>query len=241
MTHIVGGYPDLKTSEALLLEMCEAGVSFIEIQIPFSDPVADGPTIMSANQTSLENGTTPEDCFKLMKKVHSQTNVPLLFMTYFNIIHHYGVEAFCKKAKDAGAYGIICPDMPYDEEPAEKYLHHCKKNKLHAIQVISPITPDERLDKIGKIASGFVYCVGQKGTTGVRRSVDSSLGKYLKNVRRFIDLPLAVGFGISEKKHIDQVLEHAEIAVMGSKVINLLNERSSPKEIGNWLRKMLQS
>lgn len=240
MTHVVAGYPDMETCEQLLIEMDRSGVSFIEIQIPFSDPIADGTTIMEANQYALDQGVTPEDCFDLMERVHKKVSTPLLFMSYFNILHHYGVDAFCKRAKQAGAYGLIVPDIPIDEEPYEHYLGSCQKNDLHPIQVISPITPDRRLKKIAQIASGFVYCVARKGTTGAQSGVDQNLGNYLKRVRKYIKLPLAVGFGISSREHVDQVLKHADIAVIGSQVIRMINDRKSPSQIAKWLQKVVE-
>lgn len=225
MTHIVAGYPDLKTSARLLELMAENGADFVEIQIPFSDPVADGPTIMQANQKSLEAGTKVEDCFELMKvatKFGGETK--FLFMTYFNILHHYGVEKFCKKAAEYGCYGLIVPDMPIDEEPQEKYLENCKKYGLKAIQVISPLTPERRLKMIAKVASGFVYCVSRFGTTGQDCDLNPQLSNYLRKVKKIIKVPLAVGFGISSRAHVDAVHKEAEIAVIGSKIINILNE-----------------
>lgn len=239
MTHIVAGYPDMKTCEDLVISMANAAVSYIEIQIPFSDPIADGPTIMQANQDALDAGVTPEDCFQLMERLKEKVSTPLLFMTYFNVVHHYGVEAFCKRAQAAGAYGLIVPDMPLDEEAHEHYIELCKKYELHAIQVLSPLTPDRRLKKIAEAASGFVYCVARKGTTGAQSEMSISLGDYLNNVRKHISIPLAVGFGISSKEHVEEVLQYADIAVIGSKVINLLNEGQSNKQIGEWLRNMV--
>lgn len=230
MTHIVAGYPSLKKSEELLLLMAKNGADFIEIQIPFSDPIADGPTIMQANQKSLEAGTKVEDCFNLMKKASTKISVPLLFMTYFNILHHYGVEKFCKKAKECGCYGLIVPDMPIDEEPQEKYLENCEKYGLKAIQVISPLTPERRLKMIAKVTDGFVYCVSKFGTTGQEGELNPKLSSYLRKVKKYIKLPLAVGFGISSKAHVDAVCKEAEIAVIGSKIINILNENEGNLE-----------
>lgn len=234
MTHIVAGYPNLETSEKLLELMVKNGVDFVEIQIPFSDPVADGPTIMKANQMALESGTKVEDCFKLMKKVtlklrdkNGQKNIPnskFLFMTYFNIVHHYGVEKFCKRAAECGCYGLIVPDMPIDEEGQEKYLENCKRYGLKAIQIISPLTPERRLKKIAKSADGFVYCVSRFGTTGQEAALNPKLSAYLKKVKKYIKVPLAVGFGISTKAHVEAVWKGADIAVIGSKIINILNE-----------------
>lgn len=235
MTHIVAGYPTLKKSEELAMLMADSGVNFIEIQIPFSDPVADGPTIMAANQHALDNGTTVSDCFKLMKTISSYSEVPILFMSYFNIIHHYGVDLFCKKAAECGCYGLIVPDIPIDEEPQEGYLEACKRYGLHAIQIVSPLTPDLRLKKIAAVASGFVYCVSRFGTTGSSSKFGNNLSKYLKNVKKYIKIPLAVGFGISEKKDVNMVHKDAEIAVIGSKVIKLI-ENTSLNKVKSFLK-----
>ncbi len=240
MTHIVGGYPTMKECEAIALTMVEAGVSYLEIQIPFSDPIADGRTILKANTKALQNGITPEDCFRLMKKLKRQTNIPLLFMTYYNIPFRYGLEKFCKKAKEIGCYGLIIPDIPIDEEKYENYLSICKKHKLHAIQVISPLTPEARLKKITKVASGFVYCVSSSGTTGERKNFSPKLDEYLKRVRKHIHVPIALGFGISRKSHIGVIQEKVDIAIIGSKLINLYNTSKENKlqTIKSFLKKL---
>lgn len=244
MTHIVAGFPTLKKSEEIAILMADCGVDFIEIQIPFSDPVADGPTIMAANQIALENGTKVEDCFKLMAGLSKRAKGILvspkfLVMSYFNILHHYGIEKFCKKAALAGCYGLIVPDMPLDEEAAEKYLYYCKKYHLKAIQIISPLTPPDRLKKIAKVARGFVYCVSRYGTTGQSKSLNSNLHNYLTSVKKYIKLPLAVGFGISKKEHLEQVWKEAEIAVIGSKIINLIeNNKNYLQKINEFFKQI---
>lgn len=227
MTHIVAGYPSLRASEEVASEMLKSGVAFLEIQIPFSDPVADGPTIMRANQKALENGVTPDDCFEMMQRLSKKARTPLLFMSYYNILFRYGLEKFCRRAKEAGCYGLIIPDIPIDEEPYDHYLKTCKKFGLHAIQVISPITPEQRLKKIGEAASGFVYCVSRTGTTGTSQQLDPKLGKYLKRARKYIPVPLALGFGISTKADVKAALQHADMAVIGSAIINLIDSRKS--------------
>lgn len=224
MTHIVGGSPTMAESEKIANLMLESGVGFLEIQIPFSDPVADGPTIMAANKTALDNGITPKDCLDLLGRLKKKCQTPILLMGYFNVVFRYGVEEFCRDAAAAGAYGLIIPDVSIDEEPYEHFIAACQKYGLHPIQVVSPITPDQRLARIGAIASGFVYCVARKGITGVESSAETDLNAYLKRVRKYIDLPLAVGFGISSKKGIERVLKDADVAVIGSHVINLYNE-----------------
>ncbi len=240
MTHIVAGYPDLKTSEKLALLMADNGADFVEIQIPFSDPVADGTTIMQANQKSLDGGTKVEDCFELMEKVTKEKaagKTQFLFMTYFNIVHHYGIEKFCKKAAQCGCYGLIVPDMPIDEEPQEKYLENCKKHGLKAVQVISPLTPERRLKMIAKAAEGLVYCVSKFGTTGQTSELNPKLSSYLKKAKKYIDVPLAVGFGISTKAHVEAIWKEAEIAVIGSKIINIFNESGGDLKV---VQKFLQ-
>lgn len=237
MTHVVAGYPTMSECENIVLAMAEAGVSFIEVQIPFSDPIADGPTIMQANEKAILNGVTPEDGFTLIKKLKKKVKIPILIMTYFNIPFRYGLEAFCKKAKEAQVYGLIIPDIPIDEEIHENYLGLCKKYNLHAIQIISPITPKNRLQKIAKVASGFVYCVSTLGTTGERAKLNPTLISYLNEVRKYIKVPLALGFGISNKKQILSALQYADIAVIGSKIMNLCN--ASKKNNATTVKKFL--
>lgn len=224
MTHIVAGYPNLKESEKIALAMAKSGASFIEIQIPFSDPIADGPTLIRANELSLQNGMTTKKAMTLVKNIKSQTTVPILIMTYFNIAFKYGLEKFCREAKEAGVYGFIIPDLPIDEEPYENYLGLCKKHNLHPVQVISPITPTRRLKLIAEIATGFIYCVSRYGTTGEKNALNPDLASYLKKVRKHINLPLALGFGISTPAQAKEAAKHADIVIIGSKFINLYDQ-----------------
>lgn len=231
MTHIVGGYPTITASEKIAQTMLDAGVDFLEIQIPFSDPMADGPTIAKANTVALKNNVTPDDCINLLKKLKKRTKVPLLLMTYYNIAFRYGLAKFCKNAKKAGCYGLIIPDLPIDEEKSEKYIKICKKEGLHPIQVISPLTPEKRLKKIGTVASGFMYCVARLGTTGENRSANSHLKIDLQKVRKYIKKPLALGFGISTAKDVRAAHQNATIAVIGSKILNLYNAAPPGKKL----------
>jgi tryptophan synthase alpha chain len=228
MTHIIAGYPTLKESEKIALTMAKEGVSFVEIQIPFSDPIADGPTIMKANETALKNGITTKKALALVKRITRKTKTPILIMTYFNIAFKYGLAKFCREAQEAGVYGLIIPDIPLDEEPHENYLGLCKKHNLHPIQVISPITPERRLKLISKIASGFVYCVSRYGTTGENAALNPNLASYLAKARKHIKIPLALGFGISTPAQTKEAAKHADIVVIGSKIINLISNSPKP-------------
>ena len=225
MLHIVAGYPTLKKSEELAYVLAKSGADYIEIQIPFSDPVADGPTIMLANEESLKKGTRVKDCFLLMdnlsKKFRKEgLKTKLLFMTYFNIVFNFGVENFCRSAKKAGCWGLIIPDITIDEEAHEQYFYIAKKHRLKAVQIVSPLTPVARLKKIAKSADGLVYCVSKYGTTGQSGSLNPKLTEYLARVKKQIKIPLAVGFGISEKKHLEAIWGKVEIAVVGSALMN---------------------
>lgn len=240
MTHVVAGYPSMNECEKIILAMAETGVAFIEIQIPFSDPIADGPTIMHANEQALLNGVTIEDCFKFIKRLKKKIKTQILIMTYFNIPFRYGLEKFCRKVKECRVYGLIIPDIPFDEEKYENYLTNCKKYGLHAIQVISPITPEKRLKRISELASGFVYCVSTFGTTGTRKHLNPRLDSYLKKIKRYIKIPLAVGFGISKKQHLQALEGKAEIAVVGSAIMKVINKSTRRDLIPN-LKKFIKN
>ena len=224
MTHIVAGYPSMDECEQMIQTMSKAGVAFIEIQIPFSDPVADGETIREANRVSLQNGTTTEDCFKLLKKMKKKVKTPLLFMTYYNILFQYGLEKFCKKASEYGAYGLIIPDITFDQERAENFIGLCNKYNLKAIQIVTPFTSKERLKTIAKIGSGFVYCISRPGTTGEQKNLPTNVARYLDRVKKITKLPLALGFGISSSQQIWPLEGRLDIAVLGSKILNLYNK-----------------
>jgi len=229
MTHVVVGYPSVQDTVSIVSAMGESGVDFVELQIPFSDPLADGPTIMKACEESLANGTKVADAFRVMQELSSQVMIPLLFMAYYNTVFTYGVEKFCRDAKAAGVSGLIVPDMSIDEEQHEHFYALAKKYGLHVIHVISPVSTPERLKKNAAMARGFVYCTARQGITGAKRDLDPTLRNYLKKVKTYFSIPVAVGFGISKKEHIEALQNEADIAVIGSALIDVLRntEKSS--------------
>lgn len=233
MTHVVVGYPSLQETIEIVKTMAASGVDFVELQIPFSDPLADGPTIMQACEASLRHGTKVKDAFTVMKELSSQVSIPLLFMGYYNTVFKYGVERFCNDAKTVGASGLIIPDMPVDEEGQEHFYKTCKKFGLYTILVISPASTDERLQKNAPYASGFVYCTSRQGTTGATSQLADGLAMYLKKVKKYISVPLAVGFGISKKGHIHALQGHADIAVIGSALIEVVDKSSEKERMKN--------
>ena len=229
MTHVVIGFPSLEDTIKIVKTMAQQGVDLIELQIPFSDPLADGPTIMSACEKSLVNGTKVKDAFTIMKQLTNEVPIPLLFMSYYNIVFKYGVEKFCRESKAAGAYGLIVPDMPVDEEKEEHFYLFCKKYGLNNIQVVSPASTEKRLIMNAKIESGFVYFTAHQGITGVKNQLDPQLISNLKRVKKYFSVPLAVGFGISKKGHIEQISPYADIVVVGSAIVDVINKSKSGK------------
>lgn len=242
MTHVVIGYPSLEETEKIVRTMVKSGVDMIELQIPFSDPLADGPTIMNACEKSLQRGTKIKDAFLLMKKLSLEIKIPLIFMAYYNTVFKYGTKKFCRDAKVAGAYGLIIPDMNIDEENQEHFYASCKKYNLNTIQVVSPASTEERLEKNAKVASGFVYFTAHQGITGVKEKLDSKLISNLKNLRNFFKVPIVVGFGISKKKHLKEIAPYADIAVVGSVIINVINKSSKEnieQNVRNFIKNIL--
>ncbi len=230
MTHVVVGYPSLYLTESLVKVMEDAGVDFIELQIPFSDPLADGPTIMKACEKALANGTKVKDAFDLAKRLSKKAKIPLLFMAYFNTVFKYGTKKFCLDAKKAGISGLIVPDMPLEEEKEEHFMKYCLEADLYHIRVISPSSTAERLKKNADVAKGFVYCTARQGITGTEKGLDSKITSFLKNVRKYFNIPIAVGFGIGSKERIKQIKPYADIAVIGSAIIEIINS-STPNNL----------
>ncbi len=233
MTHVVVGYPSLEETLGLVKLMDKTGVDFVELQIPFSDPLADGPTIMKASEKALENGVKVKDAFEVAQRLSNEVSMPLLFMAYYNNVFKYGVEKFCRDAKNAGISGLIVPDMPIEEEETEHFMDECEKNNLHHIHVLSPASTDDRLKKNAKVSKGFVYCTARQGITGAKNELDSKVGEFLKRVKKYFNIPIAVGFGISKKEHLKQIKMYADIAIVGSAIIDIINQSK-----GNYLKKI---
>lgn len=224
MTHLVVGYPSLEVTESLVKVMENSGVDFIELQIPFSDPLADGPTIMRACEKALENGVKVKDAFDLANKLTKQIKIVLLFMAYYNTVFKYGTEQFCLDAKRVGISGLIIPDIPIEEEHQEHFIKYCKEVGLKNIRVISPASTEERLKKNAQVADGFIYCTARQGITGTEKALDPNVAKYLNTVKKYFKIPIAVGFGISNKEHITALRGYTDIIVTGSAIIEVINK-----------------
>lgn len=224
MTHLVVGYPSLAATKSLVKVMEDVGVDFIELQIPFSDPLADGPTIMRACEQALQKGLKTKDAFQLAKILTKETKIPLIFMAYYNTVFKYGTEKFCEDAYEAGVSGMIVPDMPIEEESHEYFIRYCKSKGLKNIRVISPVSTVERLRKNAEVANGFIYCTARQGITGAKKDLDSAIGSFLKEVKKYFKIPIAVGFGISKREHLKKLAANADIAIVGSAIIDVINQ-----------------
>ncbi|MBI5414558.1 tryptophan synthase subunit alpha [Candidatus Peregrinibacteria bacterium] len=225
MTHVVVGFPTLKKTEELIDAMIENSVDFIELQIPFSDPIADGPTILKASDTALKNGTKVKDAFDLVKRIREKNDeIPLLFMSYANIILQIGVQKFVQKSKEVGIDGFIIPDLPPDESEGEEFLKACEEYDLAPILILSPTSSEERMKYIAEKGKGFFYSVARTGVTGAETTFSEELGIFLKKCRKVTTLPLAVGFGISKPEHIQFLKGKAEVAVVGSETLRILEK-----------------
>lgn len=240
MTHLIAGYPSLDMSEQLAIKMSESGASILEIQIPFSDPIADGPIIARANVEALANGVKVSECIQMIKRLAKKISTPIVIMTYFNIVFKFGIEEFCKQASKGGARGIIIPDYPFDEEVDNGLISACKKHDLSFIPVIAPTTKAKRLREILKNGSGFIYCVARSGTTGNKTKIDQNVSEYLESVRKESDLPIAVGFGISSKDQIDALRPYANIAVIGSALVRAYQNKTKYNGLKNVEEYLLQ-
>lgn len=236
MTHIVMGYPSFEDSMNIVEQMVEAGVDLMELQIPFSEPMADGPVILKANQKSIENGSSVKKCFEFAKKAAKTFDIPFLFMSYANILYKFGMEKFSDQMAGMNLKGAIVPDIPPEE--GKEYISAMGKNQLCPIFIYSPETSDERMKYIANYAKGFVYCVARKGVTGKDTQFSNELGTYLQRCRKATDLPLAVGFGVKNKTDVDYLKGKADIAVIGSETIRIV-DRKGVKATSGFIRNLI--
>lgn len=233
MTHIVAGYPDWEACTDMVAAMVDAGVDLMELQIPFSEPIADGPVILKANQEALERGVTVARCLEFGREMARRHAIPFLYMTYYNILFRHGVEAFVDEMAASGIRGAIVPDLPPEE--GETYLQAMDHHGCSPIFIFSPTTSDERLRFLSSHARGFVYCVARKGVTGMDTQFSDELGAYLSRCRRATDLPLALGFGVKDKADVDFLTGKVDIAVIGSQTIRLVDEQGVGA-VGDFIR-----
>ncbi len=218
---ITCGDPNLETTKAVILEMVANGADLIELGIPFSDPTAEGPVIQAANMRALEGGITTDRIFEFVKNLRKEVSIPLVFMTYANVVFSYGAERFFANCKEYGIDGIILPDLPFEEK--EEFLPTCKQYGVDLISLIAP-TSEDRVAMIAKKAEGFIYLVSSLGVTGTRSEINTDLESIVKVIRENTDIPCAIGFGISTPKQAQTMASIADGAIVGSAIIKLLEK-----------------
>lgn len=235
MTHIVLGYPSFEECFRIIQAMIDAGVDLMELQIPFSEPIADGPVILRANQKALANGVTIQKCLDFVQKVTHVFDIPFLIMSYYNIFFRYGVRDFVSALAQRGLQGAIVPDLPPEE--GQDYFNAMEEHDLAPIFIYSPTTPDQRMQYIASLARGFIYCVARKGVTGKATNFSSDLAEYLARCRRATNLPLALGFGVKEKTDVDYLEGKVDIAVVGTQTIRIM-ENEGIASVGDFIRSL---
>lgn len=234
---LTAGDPDIETSKENYLQAAKAGADLLEIGIPFSDPTAEGPVIMEADNRALQAGTTTDRVFALTKELRREVDIPLVYMTYANVVFHYGTERFAKAAAESGADGIILPDVPYEEK--KEFDEAFAKNGMDLISMIAP-TSEDRIRMIAKEAKGFLYVVSSLGVTGTRSEIHTDISALTRAVREVSDIPCAVGFGISNPSQAKAMASQADGAIVGSAIVRIVAEygKDAPEHVGTFVREM---
>lgn len=236
---ITCGDPDVDTTIESVKAAVANGASLIELGIPFSDPTAEGPVIQGANLRALSNGITTDKVFDMVKRLRKEVSVPMVFMTYANVVFSYGIESFVSTCREIGIDGIILPDLPFEER--DEFLPACHKYEVDLISLIAP-TSQNRVAMIAKEAEGFLYIVSSLGVTGTRNEINTDLTSIIDTVRANTDIPCAIGFGISTPKQAAEMSKLADGVIVGSAIVKLLEEhgKNAPKYIGEYVKSMTE-
>ncbi|MFH1955071.1 MAG: tryptophan synthase subunit alpha [Pseudomonadota bacterium] len=235
MTHVVLGYPSFEECFRTIEMMVESDVDIMELQIPLSEPIADGPVIFRANQKAIESGATVKGCLNFAQEVVRTFDTPFLIMTYYNIPFKYGTARFVNDIARKGLQGAIIPDIPPEE--GGDYLEAMEEKCLAPILIFSPTTSDKRMKYLNSFARGFIYCVARKGVTGEKTRFSDELAVYLSRCRKSSHLPLALGFGLKKKEDVHFLKGKADIAVIGSQTIRIM-EKDGIVAVGDFIRSL---
>ena len=237
---ITCGDPDLQTTAACVREMVRSGADLIELGIPFSDPTAEGPVIQGANLRALTGGVTTDRIFDLVRELRRDVTVPLVFMTYANVVFSYGAERFLATCAETGIDGLILPDLPFEEK--EEFLPLCRKYGVDLISMIAPTSAD-RVAMIAREAEGFLYLVSSLGVTGERSEIKTDLRDIIRTVRENAKVPCAVGFGISTPEQARQMAALSDGAIVGSAIVRIIERygKEAPGKVGEYIKTMKQA
>ncbi len=230
VAYLCAGDPDFDTSLAACRALLANGIDVLELGVPFSDPLADGLTNQLAAQRALESGMTAARVFELVRRIRAESEVPIVFYTYYNLVFANGIEAYVRGAKAAGVDGLLTLDLPPEE--AKEVVAACRAADVDTVFIVAPTTPEARLPKIAAVASGFIYYVSREGVTGVREQVAGNIPEAVARIRRHTALPVAVGFGISTRAQVHHVAALADGVVVGSALVNCIRENlGAPEKI----------
>ena len=237
---LTAGDPDFETSLECFRAVVRGGADLIEVGIPFSDPIAEGPVIQEADIRALSSGMTTDKVFDLVKELRKETDIPIVFMSYINPIFHYGADKFFKKAAEAGADGAIVPDMPYEEKG--ELLETAEKYGLDIISMIAP-TSDQRIKMIAEEAKSFIYVVSSRGVTGVRSDINTDIGSMVKVIKENTDVPAAIGFGISTPEQAKKMAGVADGVIVGSAMVKIVaaEGKNAPEKLFEYVKSMKEA
>lgn len=234
---ITCGDPDLETTKEIVKVMAKNGADLVELGIPFSDPTAEGPVIQGANLRALNGGVTTDKIFDMVEELRREVSVPMVFMTYANVVYSYGSERFISRASALGMDGLILPDVPYEEK--EEFAPICRKYGMDLISLIAP-TSHNRIAQISKEAEGFVYCVSSLGVTGMRSEITTDVGAMVRLVKSVSDIPAAIGFGISNPEQAAKMAAKADGVIVGSAIVKLIGQygRDAAPYVAEFVKRM---
>ncbi|WP_127160902.1 tryptophan synthase subunit alpha [Veillonella sp. VA137] len=240
---ITAGDQGITITEKYIRTMAKAGATLIEIGIPFSDPVAEGPVIQAASERALSTGVTTDDIFDMVRRLRTGTDaltIPLVFMTYLNPIYVYGVESFMTRCEEVGIQGVIVPDCPLEEK--QELAHQAKTHGIALISLIAP-TSEQRIEEIASQAEGFVYCVSSLGVTGMRSDIKTDIASIVQQIRQYTDVPVAVGFGISTPEQAKAMAAVSDGAIVGSAIVKQIGEwgANGEEELYQYVRSMVEA
>lgn len=237
---VVANDPDAATTVANVLALAENGADIVELGIPFSDPIADGPVIQNADLRAFADGVTPAKIFDLVGEIRQKSDVPLIFLTYLNIIFKYGYDAFCKRCSDLNISGLVIPDMPFEEK--NELAPYAARYDIDLIPLITP-TSGPRIAKIASAATGFIYVVSSLGITGQRNSFDTGLKDLLTTIRQHTDVPTAIGFGIHTPAQAQAMTQIADGVIIGSAIVDIVGKsgHNAPAEVGAYAKSIRQA
>jgi len=240
MPYITAGDPTLDMTRRCILEMEKNGADIIELGIPFSDPLADGPTLQRSSQRALSGEISLSRILSFLKELRSETGIPIVLMGYFNPIFKYGVKRFAKDAREAGADGVIVPDLPPEE--AEELIRASREVDLDTIFLLAPTSTQERIAQAAEVSRGFIYYVSLTGVTGARDQLASDIGASLEKIRKVTTMPICVGFGISTPEHVGTISRFADGVIVGSAVVSVIEKRlkdpACPAHLGDFIGKL---